>query len=111
VCGVLGGRAGDPVRVEAVRRVPNVAADPTARYELDPAEAVRGIDAVEAAGDHVGFYHSHPRGPAVPSAVDRAEARWPGFVYAVVVPDGSVGAWRDTGDGLEPLTVRVDADG
>jgi proteasome lid subunit RPN8/RPN11 len=32
----------------------------------------------------VGVYHSHPNGPARPSAADRAEAHYPDWVFAIV---------------------------
>jgi proteasome lid subunit RPN8/RPN11 len=147
VCGVLlgTGRESDTVHVTDSRSVPNVADDPRTRYELDPAETAQVFATVEddTAGDRdrpddaddatevVGFYHSHPRGPAGPSATDREQAQWPGYVYLVVSltsedaeatatggsveadADGSgagVGAWRWTGEAFEPLAVEVDGD-
>ena len=32
----------------------------------------------------LGFYHSHPRTPAAPSAADCAEAAYPGHLYLIV---------------------------
>lgn len=106
VCGLLAGRR-DPDVVTDVRRVANVADAPRDRYELDPGEQVAAMRAVEARGDEVvGFYHSHPRGPAEPSATDERLAAWPGYVYCVVSPsDDSVGAWRWTGEAFEPVAV------
>ncbi|WP_224334744.1 desampylase [Haloprofundus halobius] len=125
VCGVLvgertGGRAdggsdegdgnadGAPDRVTDVRRVPNVAADPRTRYELDPEVTLSAIESVEAAGDDVvGFYHSHPESRARPSATDRREATWEGYVYLVVSPArDELGAWRWTGERFEALDVE-----
>lgn len=132
VCGVLvgwraddgggdgAGRAGDDgaddVHVESVRRVPNVADDPRTEYCLDP-EAHLAVheDLADADRAVVGFYHSHPDGPARPSATDAARASWPGYVYAVVslaggdADDGgpAVGAWTWTGEGFAAESVRV----
>lgn len=45
----------------------------------------------------VGYYHSHPDAPAVPSEVDREHA-WPWYVYLIVsvTPEGParIRAWR-----------------
>ena len=106
VCGVLGGRDGRVTRVEPV---PNVAATPETRYELDPAATVEAIERVEDSTAHLGFYHSHPRGPPEPSATDEAQATWPGFVYCIVsLPGSRVRAWRWTGDAFERLTVSAE---
>jgi proteasome lid subunit RPN8/RPN11 len=106
VCGVLGGRDGTATRAEPVS---NVAATPETRYELDPAATVAAVDRVEATAEHLGFYHSHPRGPPGPSATDEARATWPGYVYCIVsVPDSQVGAWRWTGEAFERLSVSVE---
>jgi proteasome lid subunit RPN8/RPN11 len=110
VCGVLAGRRDDDHgRVTDVRRVANVASDPRVAYELDPAETVETIDAVEAAGgDVVGFYHSHPGSAPVPSETDRAEAAWTGYVYLLCHPDGRLNAYRWTGDAFAELDVTVE---
>jgi proteasome lid subunit RPN8/RPN11 len=104
VCGVLGGENGRVTHVEAV---PNVAPTPETRYELAPGATVDAIDRVETETEHLGFYHSHPRGPPEPSATDEAEATWSGFVYCLVsLPDSSIRAWRWTGERFERLSVE-----
>ncbi|WP_284013106.1 desampylase [Halobaculum litoreum] len=102
------GEAPDPVdRVVEAVAVDNVAADPERFYELDPAETVAAIEAGADRGlDVVGFYHSHPRGPADPSATDRERATWSGYVYCVVAPDDLV-AYRWTGETFRPLRVET----
>jgi proteasome lid subunit RPN8/RPN11 len=114
VCGVLTGvQASTGDRVTDVRRVANVADDPTTRYELDPAATLAAIEEVTDAGtDVVGFYHSHPAGPAEPSAVDRELASWSGYVYLVVSLAGAepvLSAWRWTGEEFERLRVDREA--
>ncbi|MFB6184596.1 MAG: desampylase [Haloarculaceae archaeon] len=105
VCGVLGGTDGDAARVTTVRRAANVAASPRTAYALDPGEQLAAMESIEAAGDDVvGFYHSHPDGPAGPSRTDAERATWPGASYVIVVLDGAhpfVGSWRWTGDGFD----------
>ncbi|MFC7156157.1 desampylase [Halomarina halobia] len=110
VCGVLGGvEDGERARVTGHRRVTNVAATPETRYELDPAEQLAAMRAIEEGGEAVvGFYHSHPRGPPRPSATDRAEATWTGARYVIVVPgEAFVGCWRWTGEDFERESVTV----
>ncbi len=111
VCGVLAGERGTTRdRVSEPVRVPNVAADPRSRYELDPEATLGAVDDVESGGDEVvGFYHSHPEGPPRPSSTDRERATWSGYVYLVVSlagGDPSVDAWRWTGDRFADLTVE-----
>jgi proteasome lid subunit RPN8/RPN11 len=109
VCGVLGG-SGD--RVTAVEPVPNVASSPETRYELDPTPMLDAIERLEGSTTHLGFYHSHPRGPSGPSATDEAQATWPGYVYCIVsLPDAEIGAWRWTGETFERLSVEVASEG
>jgi proteasome lid subunit RPN8/RPN11 len=119
-CGVLAGERPDggekrrrdaagerPVTVTWARRIPNVATRPARRYELDPAATLAAIEAATDAGrDHVGFYHSHPEGPAAPSTTDRAEARWPGALYCIVTPGGDLGAWEWTGGSFRRYAVE-----
>ncbi len=117
VCGVLageraaGGGGTRDDRVRAVRRTANAAADPRTRYRIDPEDLLAAVDAVDAGGrDVVGFYHSHPRGPLAPSAVDADRAAWTGYVYLVVSLGGDepeLGAWRWTGAAFEREAVRV----
>ncbi|WP_439028541.1 desampylase [Haloarchaeobius sp. DT45] len=117
VCGVLGGQEEPERVVTSVHAVTNVAETPRSRYELDPAETVRVIDALEDAGrDVVGFYHSHPAGPDGPSATDEERATWRDKVYCIVSLDGetgedgdadaTIGAWRWTGEAFEPVRIE-----
>ena len=111
VCGVLLGERGgdDPPadRVAEAVAVDNVAGDARRRYELDPAATLAAIDDAGTRGlEPVGFYHSHPRGPAEPSATDRERATWTGHVHAIVAP-GELGAYRWTGDSFRSLRVET----
>lgn len=114
VVGVLVGERGPPDRVTHIERATNVAATPETRYELDPTEQLSLLESVESSGSAVvGFYHSHPHGPAEPSATDAARATWDGYVYAIVSLAGepSLGAWRWTGEAFESLDVAVPDEG
>ena len=101
VCGVLGGDRGATSHARTLRRAENAAADPRTEYRIDPAEQLALMEEVEAAGQEVvGFYHSHPRGPAEPSPTDRRRATWADRSYLIVVLEGEwpyVGSWRWTG--------------
>lgn len=103
VCGVLGGTFGErETRVGAVERATNAAPAPEYEYAIDPAEQLQLMARLEDRGhDVVGFYHSHPRGPAGPSATDTGRATWPDRSYVIVDLGGEhpvVGAWRWDGD-------------
>ena len=106
-CGLLLGRFGEngakvcaetyPIsnaREEAAKR---------SRFLIHPAEFLRGEQDAAARGlDVVGFYHSHPDHPAVPSAYDLEHA-WPIYSYVVVaVASGQAGDLRS----WEMLTDR-----
>ena len=111
-CGLLGGSRGESGdSVTSVTRVENVADRPRARYELDSAELLVGLEALATAGhEHVGFYHSHPRGPAGPSDIDRDRATWPGYSYCILDLAGTdpvLGSWRWTGTTFERQRVDI----
>lgn len=114
VCGVLAGRRVEDATpsaeiVEAIRRVPNVAANPRIAYELDPKETLRTVEEVESEGlDVLGFYHSHPESDPVPSETDRREATWTGYVYLICNPDGRMHAYRWTGSEFERALVECE---
>jgi len=62
----------------------NIANQPT-RFLIDPQDHIDAIRAARERGLAVlGFYHSHPHSPAVPSETDRAEASYPGDLYMIV---------------------------
>jgi len=81
-CGLLLGR--DDEIVEAAR-ARNLAAEPRSRFLIDPRDHIDIRRAARGRGlDVIGFYHSHPRSPATPSARDVAEFTYPGYLYAIV---------------------------
>ncbi len=80
-CGVLAGRDG---RVERVRPVANADRSPYT-YRMDPHELLRAYREADEEGLEVlGYYHSHPATPAVPSRTDVARAADPFAVYVIV---------------------------
>jgi proteasome lid subunit RPN8/RPN11 len=107
-CGLLLGHSGEVIDVV---RAANVAADPLRRYQVDPAAHFAAIRRGRAAGfEVIGAYHSHPRGPAVPSETDRAQAyEDPSFVHVLVAPQlRQIAAYRlITGNFVAVPLVRV----
>lgn len=87
VCGLLAGRRERDVHiVERAFRIRNAHARPAAEYLLDPAEHLRTTLHVEddLRIDVIGFYHSHPSGPARLSATDTARASWPDASHLLI---------------------------
>lgn len=120
VCGILAGKRVEsdetPTQrghVDAVHRATNVADDPRTRYRIDPEEQLAIIESIEDAGrEVVGFYHSHPTGPPVPSETDAERAAWPGYSYAICLPGERpyLASWRWTGERFEREAVALRPD-
>jgi proteasome lid subunit RPN8/RPN11 len=101
-CGLLGGFGG---QVERVYLVENVLHSPV-EYYMDPAEQVRAMLDIEAAGMEIcGIFHSHPAGPPVPSQTDVDRSYYPEAVYVIIFP-GPNETWRLRGFQIEAGTVR-----
>ncbi|MFT4881989.1 MAG: proteasome lid subunit RPN8/RPN11 [Natronomonas sp.] len=111
VCGVLGGDRGATGHARTLRRAENAADEPRTEYRIEPTAQLALIEEIEADGEEVvGFYHSHPGGPAAPSPTDRRCATWTDRSYVIVVLDGGwpyVGSWRWTGERFEQETVTL----
>ena len=102
-CGILLG-CGD--RIDGLLPAANVARDRRRRFEIDSQVLIDAHRAARAGGPEVvGYYHSHPAGPAEPSATDRAMAAGDGRVWAIV-GRGDVTFWRDGEQGFERLFYR-----
>jgi proteasome lid subunit RPN8/RPN11 len=85
-CGVLLGTATDgAARVSRLERMANMRSEERRRrYSIDPLEYARIERQADETGMQVlGFYHSHPDHPAVPSEYDR-EHGFPFFHYVLV---------------------------
>lgn len=68
-----------------VRPVPNVAGDPEHRFEMDPHGMIDAFRHAREDGEEIlAIYHSHPAGPATPSALDRQLAYYPELPYLVI---------------------------
>jgi len=116
VCGLLAGRTAASGEREIVRafRVPNAHPRPVGEYRLDPQEQLRLTLHVEdeLGLEVVGFYHSHPAGPARLSATDAARASWPGASYLLIhlkPHEGHLSArWDADANRFVPEPVQAD---
>ena len=82
VCGLLGGADGRALSHYAVA---NVAGEPATNFLMEPREQLGAMKTMRERGEElVGIYHSHPAGPATPSARDLEFAAYPGVAYLIV---------------------------
>lgn len=107
-CGIL---LGESARITAAIATRNAHPTPHTHFEIDPQALIAAHRAARAGGPAVvGYYHSHPRGPAVPSATDRASAAGDGKVWVILAPCDSgadVAFWRDGEQGFAALPFAV----
>ena len=104
-CGILLGRE---VMIDEARPAANDAVQPRRRFVIDPQALVDAHRAARNGGLQVlGYYHSHPTGPAEPSATDRTQAAHDGAVWAIV-GEGGMTFWRDEETGFVPLSYTVE---
>ena len=110
-CALLGGDPATGV-VTSLHLARNAAASPY-RFELDAADLVRIVHAIEDAGESlVAIFHSHPATRAEPSATDLREARYD--VVQLIAgtesssePMQSLRAWRFSDGRAEEVPVEV----
>jgi [CysO sulfur-carrier protein]-S-L-cysteine hydrolase len=107
-CGLLAGRAGVISEVLPAR---NFLASATA-YEIEPAELFALFRRMRAEGlEHLGIYHSHPRGDNAPSPRDVERAFYPQAAYFILSPQTSaarpVRAFRIVQGQVRELTFRT----
>ena len=101
---LLGRQQGGAVAIFDTVQVDNVfdAAEQHHRYAMRPQDWMRLEDEAESRGlSLVGYYHSHPDSPAIPSEYDREHAL-PNFVYIItavmMARAGEMRAWQLRGD-------------
>lgn len=103
-CGIL---LGQGERIDRIVPADNIHPDPEQYFEIDPQALVDAHRAERSGGPQVlGYYHSHPAGPAGPSATDRAQASGDGRIWAIVAGE-EIGFWRDRLDGFAPLSYTL----
>jgi proteasome lid subunit RPN8/RPN11 len=113
---LLGKPQGESISVLEVRPVENVFASEEQfhRYAMTPLDWAKLEDEADAQGlTLVGYYHSHPDHPAVPSDYDRVHAL-PNFRYLITsVRQGKAAelrAWQlsDDRSRFDELALRID---
>jgi [CysO sulfur-carrier protein]-S-L-cysteine hydrolase len=108
-CGMIAARDG---RATAVHRTRNIHASPL-RFEMDPGEQLRVLDAIEDAGLELGaIYHSHTRSEPYPSLTDVNLARWwPEPLWVIVGlagPEPDVRAFRIVDGTVSEAALEVE---
>jgi proteasome lid subunit RPN8/RPN11 len=96
--------------VTAIYPIVNLDPDPR-RYLMDAKGLLKALREIERRGwELLGFYHSHPSSPPIPSETDRAMAFYPEHCYAIVSlrnPDQPEIRWYLFQDGdFRELLVR-----
>jgi proteasome lid subunit RPN8/RPN11 len=106
-CGFLAGRAGVVERAVAVH---NQDAE-TGRFQMDPVDLVRAqYEILDAGQDVLAIYHSHPTGPAWPSATDGrqlAESKLPQVIVHAVDEGWEIYGFRWWRGSIQALRVVV----
>lgn len=86
-CGLLAGREG---LISAVLPAKNALQSPRA-YEIAPQELFALFRRMRSEGlEHLGIYHSHPRGENSPSLVDLERAFYPEAAHVLISPHPTV---------------------
>jgi len=110
-CGLLIGTGEEAVHIASAEAAENVAADPAARFEINPQRQFDVLRRLRGTAQRIiGHYHSHPGGPAAPSAHDRAMAHDPEAVWLIVAPEtADVAAFicTDQTQGFRPLLISA----
>lgn len=90
VCGLLLGR----VQVERIVPARNIALDPQRSFEIDPSALFTAIRNERRGGEKMlGYYHSHPLGPPMPSHRDTDQAAADGRIW-LIIGQGRATAWQ-----------------
>jgi proteasome lid subunit RPN8/RPN11 len=103
-CGLLFGTGRHVAEATTAR---NIAADPVARFEIDP---VHLFDAHRRAREGplalLGCWHSHPNGSPRPSALDFDAVADPAWLWLVATP-ATLAVFRPTPQGFQQLALEM----
>ncbi len=100
-CGIL---LGNGAHIHRFVETTNVHPSPEAHFEIDPQALIDAHRTARKGGAQVvGYFHSHPRGNAVPSATDQHRSARDGRIWAIAA-EGAVRFWEDACDGFQPLS-------
>jgi len=105
-CGLL---FGDEDRATSAELTANVSPTPTTHFEIDPARLIAAEKTARRGGRAIaGYFHSHPGGPAIPSAVDVGMAAVDGRIW-LITGNGEITAWRKLDDkDFVPVELVID---
>jgi len=107
VCGLVFGEAGV---VDAVLPVANVASDPTRHFEIDSAAVFDAVRRERDGGPKLlGYFHSHPKGPPIPSATDLRLAASDGKIW-LIIGEGRITAWHAASDKFHEIAIEPTGD-
>lgn len=89
-CGLLFGRRdARHLFIHEASVAANVASEPWHRFEIDPAHLFKAQRSARNGGPAIlGVWHSHPGGPATPSARDLAGVTDRAWLWLIAVPEG-----------------------
>jgi len=103
-CGIL---LGDGVTISQFTETRNVHPEPLRHFEIDPQALIDAHRAARQSGPQImGYFHSHPHGPARPSQTDAECASGDGLVWAISGQD-EISWWCDEVDGFGPVSYMV----
>lgn len=86
ICGLIGHDA--VANRYQVLPVPNIAADPRQRFDMDPAAQIAAMRRLREQGQSLfAIYHSHPGAVAEPSAEDLADHGYPDALQLILSLD------------------------
>lgn len=111
-CGVLVGRSEQGGwRVTAAVPGVNVHAEPRRHFEVDPRLVFEWMRKLRGGPDSlIGHFHSHPDGPAEPSATDRESAYDRNAIWLIAaVPEGQMATLRAfcLAKGEDPTFIEI----
>jgi len=112
-CGLLIGRREEAeiVILDALETANLAPPEAPARFEIDARAHLRLQRELRGSDRHiVGLFHSHPHGAAEPSATDRAEAAYAGWVWLITAVRDAAAETRgylDTGAAFLPVRIEI----
>jgi len=110
-CGLLEGTTeDDEYTVTTIHPSDNLAADPANMFEVDPRLLLRlQRDLRDEPTKMIGIYHSHPQGPAAPSATDLAMAWQPELAWVItsIGPPVRTAGFRLVDGAFDELEILV----
>ncbi|WP_127478193.1 M67 family metallopeptidase [Sulfurivermis fontis] len=112
ICGLIGARDGTP---QTVYPVANVAAERDRLFAMDPQQQIDAMRRMRENDETLfAIYHSHPHAPAVPSALDLAQAAYPEVLYLIVSLNTKgvleMQGYRLRGRHMEPVELAMITD-